>query len=160
VHTSQTTRSFGPILAIEAPDGGMYASDGQPVWPIRDAQERDALERMVTTLGSHVEFTNSASKRTLTGPEVVVGLGSGAFEDAKLYAHLTLRTCLCIDTLDELESLPNPSVVVTTGEHVNEQLFDLLYERSSMDFAPGIIFSFAHSDLRCQTLARAAALRC
>jgi hypothetical protein len=160
VPTSQTTRSFGQILAIEVTDGGMYVADGQPVWPVRNGQERLALEHMVTSLGGRVEFTNSASKQTLTGPELVVGLGSGAFEDARLYAHLTGRQCLCVETRDELGSLQNPSVVVTTVEHVNEQLFDLLYDRGSMDVAPGVIFSFDDSGLRCQVLARAATLRC
>ena len=157
---SITSRTTGPILAMEAPDGGLYTSNGQPVWPIRNSKEREALERMVVTLGGQIEFTKDARLQTLSGPEIVVGLGSRAFEDAKLYAHLTERACQWVDTREELESLPMPAVVVTTFEYVNETLLDLLYDRAPMEAAPGLIFSFPSGDLRCQILARAATLRC
>jgi hypothetical protein len=160
---STISRGFGPILAMAAPDGGLYAVDGQPVWPLRDAREREALERMAAALGNRVELITRARPCRASGPEVVVGLGSRAFEDAELYAHLTLRTCIRARTRDELASLPIPAVVVTTFDHVDEELLDLLYDRHDrgpMDEAPGLIFGFSDDELRCQVLARAACLRC
>lgn len=148
------------LLAIEAPNGRFYQQDGRPVWPVRNAAELNALELMVSTLGGAVELVSSADEALLSGPEVVVGLGAGAHEDARLYAHLTRRSCVTLERLEELVDLSNVAVVVTTFAHVDERLLDRLYDRDSMDSAPGLIFSYGDEDLSLQVLARSAALHC
>jgi hypothetical protein len=52
LNNSPTTGGFGSTLAIEAASGGLYAVDGQPVWPVCNSQERAALQRMTATLGN------------------------------------------------------------------------------------------------------------
>jgi hypothetical protein len=148
------------LLAIEAVSCRFYQKDGQPVWPVRNARERDALERMVSTLGGKVEFIDRADEKLLIGPELVVGLGAGAHDHARLYAHLTRRNCVEIERIEELNEIPRAAVVVTTFAHVNERLFDLLYDRAPMIAAPGVIFSYADENLPLQVLARSAALYC
>lgn len=148
------------LLAIEAPSGRFYQRGGQPVWPVRDAREREALARMVSTLGGAVEFVSDADEKLLSGPELVVGLGTGAHEHARLYAHLTHRGCMTLERVEELSSVPSVAVIVTTYTHVNERLLDLLYDRDPMTTAPGLIFSYADEDLPLQVLARSAALHC
>src|SRR5215510_5393381 len=120
-------RHVCPIWAMEAIDGGHHVKDGRPVWPFRNAKERDALERMVATMGDRLEIVTDASSFTLSGPGLVVGLGPRAFADARLYAHLTMRAYRPVQTRDELAAMPTPSVVVTTLDHIDEDLLDLLY---------------------------------
>ncbi len=156
-------RRAGPILAVAARDGGMYARGGRPVWPFRNVREREALERMVTAMGNTVEIVDEASPCTLTGRDLVVGLGSRAFEDARLYAHLTQRRFHAASTREELAELfvvTSPSVIVTTIDHVDEVLLDLLYDSRDVERAPGLIFAFSEDDLRRQVLARSATLYC
>ncbi len=150
----------GPIWAIDAADGATYAKDGRPVWPFRNAREREALERMVATLDHRMEIIADATRCTLDGPGVVVGLGPRAFEDARLYAHLTLRRYEPAPTREALATMPTPSVVVTTFDHVDEELLDLLYDGRPSEQAPGLIFAFSDDDLRAQVLARSATLYC
>jgi len=149
-----------PLLALEVKSGCFYQHDGLPVWPVRNAAERQALERIVSTLGGEVRFVSSAEPKLLTGPELVVGLGPGAHEQARLYAHLTRRCCLPLEHIEELNDVPRVAVVVTTFAHVNESLFDLLYGRDRIDRAPGVVFSYEDEDLTSQVLTRAAALYC
>lgn len=148
------------ILAIEAPSARFYQMDGRPVWPVRSARERDSLERMVSTLGGTVAFVDRADEAVLSGPELVVGLGVGAFEHARLYAHLTGRACEFAEDLERLAAFPEAAVVVTTYAFVDERLLDQLYDRYPLTSAPGLIFSYDDADLSLQVLTRAAALHC
>lgn len=148
------------ILALEAPSGRFYQKDGRPVWPVRTAKERESLEKMVSTLGGAVSFIDDAVEGALSGPELVVGLGVGAFEHARLYAHLTRRSCELVETREQLAEFPHAAVVVTTYAHVDERLLDLLYDRHPLTSAPGLIFSYDDADLSLQVLTRAAALHC
>lgn len=148
------------LLAIEKPSGRFYQKNGQPVWPIRNAREREALQRMVSTLGGAVEIVSRADEKLLSGPELVVGLGTGSHEHARLYAHLTHRGCMTVEGIEEISEVPRVAVVVTTFPYVNERLLDLLYDRDPMTTAPGLIFSYADEDLPLQVLARSAALFC
>lgn len=148
------------ILAIEASSGRFYQRDGQPVWPVRNAKEREALEQMVSTLGGTVEFVSDADEKLLSGPELVVALGTGAREHAQLYAHLTHRSCIAVKSIEALREFPQAAVVVTTFAYVNERLLDLIYDRHPMTTAPGLIFSYDDADLPLQVLARSAALHC
>src|SRR5579859_5390444 len=99
--------------------------------------EREALERMVSTLGGTVEYVSRADEERLSGPELVVGLGAAAHDHAQLYAHLTRRNCVEIERIEELSKVPRAAVVVTTFAHVNERLLDLLYDQNPMTIAPG-----------------------
>jgi hypothetical protein len=148
------------IYAIEAPSGRYYQRDGRPVWPVRSAGEREGLERMVATLGCRVEYLSDAAEQKFTGPQLVVGLGIEAYEDAGLYAHLTGRRCELVNDLEQLSQFPEASVVVTSYRFVNEELLDRLYDRPSISTAPGLIFSYADEGLAAQVLARSAALHC
>ncbi len=148
------------LLAIETSSGRFYQRDGRPVWPVRDARERDALVRMVSTLGGTVEFVGSAEEKVLTGSALVVSLGSDAHEHARLYAHLTHRCCMALESIEALRDVPHAAVVVTTFAYVNERLLDRLYDRDPITSAPGLIFSYADADLPLQVLARSAALHC
>lgn len=158
--SSQQSRHVGAVWALETSDGGHYVKDGRPVWPLRTAMEREALERMLATMGGHLGLVDHATPGTLSGPGLVVGLGPRAFEDARLYAHLTMRAYQPAHTREELAELPLPSVLVTTLEHVDEDLLDLMYDHRPVDEVPGLIFAFAEDDLRRQVLARAATLHC
>jgi hypothetical protein len=155
-----TESSADVLLAIESSSGRFYQKDGQPVWPVRDARERQALERMVSTLGGAVEFVGTADEKLLSGPEFVVGLGNCAHEHARLYAHLTHRGCMMLEHVEGLSEVPQVAVVVTTFAHVDERLFDLMYDRDRMITAPGLIFSYDDEDLPLQVLTRSAALHC
>lgn len=148
------------LLAIETSNGGFYQKDGRPVWPVRNAGERDALERMVGTLGGTLEFVSDADEAPLSGPELVVGLGPGVREHARLYAHLTQRHCVTLERIEELDKVASIAVVVTTFANVTEDLLDLLYDGERMGRAPGLIFSYADEDLSLQVLTRSAALQC
>src|SRR5689334_14750428 len=131
------------ILAIEAPSARFYQVDGRPVWPVCSARERDSLERMVSTLGGTVVFVDHADEALLlNGPELVVGLGVGAFAHARLYAHLTGRACEFAEDLERLAAFPDAAVVVTTYAFVDEKLLDQLYDRCPLTSAPGLVFSY------------------
>ncbi|MCY1010182.1 hypothetical protein OV079_32375 [Nannocystis pusilla] len=115
---------------------------------------------MVSTLGGTVAFVDRADEAVLSGPELVVGLGVGAFEHARLYAHLTGRACEFAEDLERLAAFPEAAVVVTTYAFVDERLLDQLYDRYPLTSAPGLIFSYDDADLSLQVLTRAAALHC
>jgi hypothetical protein len=155
-----TEPSADVLLAIEVSSGYFYQIAGQPVWPVRNRREREALERMVSTLGGTVQFVTGAEEKLLTGSELVVGLGAGAHEHARLYAHLTHRRSITLERIEELGEVSGVAVVVTTFAHINERLLDLLYDRDPIATAPGLIFSYADEDLSLQVLAKSAALHC
>ncbi len=148
------------ILALETSSGRLYKRDDQPVWPVSSPIERQSLERMVSSLGGTVKFVDEADEGTLTGDELVIGLGTGAHEHARLYAHLTRRACELVESLEQLSAFPQAVVVVTTYAHVTEQLMDRLYDRHPIATAPGVIFSYDDEQLSAQILARAAARHC
>ena len=148
------------IYAIETSEDEYYQKDGQPVWPVRNQKERDALESMVSTLGHRIEYIQAADRGVLGGEEIVIGLGPAAHKQAELYAHLTLRSCVKVDNLHELATLAVPAVVVTTYNQVNEDLFDLLYDRFPSSTAPGVVFSFDDEGLALQVLTKSVALHC
>lgn len=155
-----TTSSPDVIFAIETASARFYQKDGKPVWPVRNATERQSLERMVSSLGGTVTFVRDVDEETLTGEELVVGLGAGAHEHARLYAHLTGRACELVESREQLGAFLQVAVVVTTYSHVNEQLMDLLYDRYPITTAPGVIFSYDDDQLSVQVLVRAAARHC
>ncbi|WP_434420359.1 hypothetical protein [Nannocystis pusilla] len=115
---------------------------------------------MVSTLGGAVVFVDHADEAVLSGPELVVGLGVGAIEHARLYAHLTGRACEFAEDLERLAAFPDAAVVVTTYAFVDERLLDQLYDRYPLTSAPGLIFSYDDADLSLQVLSRAAARHC
>lgn len=155
-----TSPSADVILAIETSGGRFYHREGEPVWPVCSPSERQHLEQIVSSLGGAVEFVSEVTEGTLSGEELVVGLGPGAHEHARLYAHLTRRSCELVESLEQLAAFTQVAVVVTTYAHITEQLMDLLYDRDPLTSAPGVIFSYDDEQLSVQVLARAAARRC
>lgn len=144
------------VLASRTSDTALLTSAGVPVWPVRNPAELAALRRIVTILGGRLNLVECARPNVVSGSEVVVGLGCSVTEDTRLYAHLTARTPVVVDTLAQLEALPAVSVVVTGYEHIDERLMDALYGPTRRSEAPGIIFSYPGDDLRVQVLSRAA----
>lgn len=144
------------VLAGRSSNTSLLMRDGVPVWPVRDGVDLAALRKIVSVLGGRMELVEDAEPASLSGPEVVVGLGHSAAEDARLYAHLTGRTPVLVDSVAQLEAVSAVSVLVTCFEHINERLLDALYEPGHRAEAPGIVFSYPGDDLRRQVLVRAA----
>ncbi|HYE28443.1 MAG TPA: hypothetical protein VEA61_09450 [Allosphingosinicella sp.] len=139
--------------------GGLWTRDGEPVWPLRDFSDLEALETLAGILGGRVELVDDAVPgRPRAEGDAVIALGGDCAAEAALYAHLTGRRLGEAASLEQLAALPAPAVVVTAYDQVDETLLDLLYNQSTQD-APGLVFAFPGDDLRRQILARAAALR-
>jgi hypothetical protein len=144
------------VLATRTSHTAPLMRDGVPVWPVRNDADLTSLRAIVSVLGGQVCLVDDAESVAAPGPGVVAGLGRLAAKDACLYAHLTGRTPVPVDTVAQLANLPELSVVVTTYEYIDEGLMDALYEPGHRAEAPGIVFSYPGEDLRRQVLARAA----
>jgi hypothetical protein len=147
------------LLPVAADCDGrpLVTGDGRPVWPLRDDDDRVALEHLATVFGARLDRRRAevGAARDLSD-EVVVGLGPESESAAVLYAHLTRRRSRSVRDLDALKRRGRPSVLVATPARLTHELLEWLYGGSD-ESAPGIICGDAGAPLRRQVLLRAAA---
>jgi len=146
------------LLYAFVTDEDMLANADQiPVWPVRHESDLRALITIVRSFGGAIAPCSRPMPRRLSGKGTVIALGHDVAEEAKLYAHLTLRECVVASNLRDLPRMMPASVVVTTEEMVTEKLLQTLYEELSQTSLLGLIYAPTLRQLRQQVLVRSAA---
>jgi hypothetical protein len=95
--------------------------------------------------------------RLATGKEIVIGLGAGVQDAARLYAHLTARQYRLADSLAAVADGPQASVIVTTSSWVNDELLEIASLPISRRPVTGIVYADNEDELLDQVLIRSAA---
>jgi hypothetical protein len=135
----------------------LRSAEGSPVWPAGSAEELADLARVAELCGARIEEVHAKPGEAKAGREVVVALGEGVEDLARLYAHLTGRQVRSARDLTELAEGVRPAVVVTTEAWFTAELMDVLYAAEHAGPAPGILCARDLEGLRRQVLLRSAA---
>jgi hypothetical protein len=135
------------------------AHGGRPVWPVQTARDRRSLEAIAGIFGGHLtEVDAVATGLDDAGPheELVVGIGAEIAAETRLYAHLTQRRALVVESASDIWARHEPAVVLTLHRHLSSHLLDALSEPRA-DSACGVLTALTAEDLRHQVLVKAAA---
>jgi len=128
-----------------------------PVWPIQSEDDLRALQDLARVFSARLEEVPWRAGEVKVGRELVVGLGEGVSDAARLYAHLTRRRFVAAADLRELRSAPPASVVVTTPVWLSNEFLSLLQESPPRSGMTGIVCAGTQELLRRQTLLKSAA---
>jgi hypothetical protein len=135
----------------------LTTTESTPVWPIRHQSDLEVLRTIANSFGGTIFECRNPMVRKLSGDGKVIALGGEGIEEAKLYAHLTLRKCVVASDLRRLRRMGTDSVVVTTEDRVNEALLQVLSEECPEGDSVGLIYAATLPELRQQVLIRSAA---
>lgn len=141
--------SFDPDPAGEH----LVDREGQPVWPLRSAEDHDAVARVAAVFGAELSAVHGRPGQARAGWDEVVALGAEHEAEARLHAHLTARRFRGVRSAAELALEPAPAVVVTSLEHLSAGLSEALHRGGA---GPGFVVA-GRGPLRRQVLRRAAA---
>jgi hypothetical protein len=131
---------------------------GEPVWPVRNEEELNALKKTAEIFSFSIEQTDGIPNRSVPLNEFVVAWGEEISEEASLYAHLTQRNFIKVNNLEELKKSVFPSVLVISFDNVTYKLLQYLYSEVKSS-APGLIISYVPDKFRIQVLSKSAASR-
>ena len=131
--------------------------------PISSARELADVEQLSSHLGFSLQrIAPSASDENLTFPKMShCGAVTGLRRHApliRLYANLTGRSHVIVDSLSPFQRLAEAEVLVTTSDHLSPELLRQLYDpnlaRSAVPrkSVPGIITGLTEADLRLQLM--------
>ena len=146
------------VKAIGSDQEVLVSSDGEPVWPVRTADELTALTELAQVFGAGLREVQATPGFTITGSELVIALGECNVGAARLYAHLTKRRLRVVTDLFELGHGEVPSIVVSAPERLTSEMLDRLYGHENEASAPGLVLATTPESLRRQVLLRAAAI--
>src|SRR6185295_8301566 len=127
---------------------------GRPVWPARNESECAALASVAKLFNSDIHPIAAIPGTSRYRKGTVAAVGTEAVYAARLYAHLTQRRLLSINSINELRLTRFPEIIVTTLHRLTAELMETLYRVDS--FTPGIIAGDNASSLRRQVLIRSA----
>ncbi|MFD9332948.1 hypothetical protein ACFWBF_00775 [Streptomyces sp. NPDC060028] len=147
-----------PVAAV--PDGAAELVDerGSPVWPLGPG-DRAMLEEVGEAFGFRpvdTALAQTSSCATSTPNGLVVALGAAAASHTRLFAHLTGRSWVLVEDVEELPPPDRFDVLVTLESCLSSGLLDALYA-PHLSRAPGILHAASAEQLRRLVLARAAA---
>ena len=135
----------------------LLSKDQRPIWPAHDAEEMKALKEVSGAFGTSIrKVQGSPGISEPDSEEIVVALGQGIEDLAKLYAHLTRRHLRFANDLPDIKEVGSFAVLITTPLWLNSELFNILYEFDSDTCAPGVICAEPRM-LRLQVLVKSAA---
>ncbi len=129
--------------------------DGEPVWPLRCAEDHDALSALASVFGAELSAVRGRPGASRAGWEEVVAVGAEHEADARLHAHLTGRRFRGVRSAAALAVEATPAVVVTSLDLLGPRLTDALHRGGG---GPGFVVA-GQGPLRRQVLRRAAAAR-
>jgi len=147
------------LLISTNPPAELIVDDmNRPVWPVTNSLERESLAEVAELFNVElVEVTAHPAPSISEGVEIVTAWGEGTEEAARLYAHLTERRYSPLDSFTGLEQMdPQPSVLLLSLDHLNNELLTSLYAEPRSRKPIGIICAETKS-LKPQVLVRAAA---
>lgn len=146
-----------PVLEIcdDATSDFLVNANGDPVWPVRDAADREALQGITSLYSSEVISVPCAPQRNNAGWGEVVSLGNEFAYESEFYAHLTRRRHHVVTSPEDLLLRRRVEVVILSLEQLTSRLLEALYAPGAR--SPGIILSDGRHALRRQLLVRSAA---
>src|SRR4051812_32972131 len=131
-----------------------------PVWPVAGPEELSGLQsltqlfgRAMVHYGDAFPSVRAAAVDSTRGK--VVGIGTSVHFEAQLYAHLTGREAMFVDSTAALRSLSSVAIVITTPERVTPTLLATLEEVAIEGSVAGLLIGDG-PELRRQVLFRAA----
>ncbi|HEU5060872.1 MAG TPA: hypothetical protein VFU21_30285, partial [Kofleriaceae bacterium] len=129
--------------------------DGEPVWPLRSPEDRQAVEVVAGLFAAELAFVRGRAGLARASWEEVVAVGAEHEREARLHAHLTCRRFRGVRSAAALAIEAPPAVVVTSLDHLSPALTDAVHRGGA---GPGFVVAGA-GPLRRQVLRRAAAAR-
>lgn len=147
------------VLPIdEAPVAPLVVGrNGAPIWPVRTAEQRAALERLCTLLGCKVRPTVSRPGHAFTDRGEVLGIGDEVESATRLYAHLTRRRARLVRRVNDFTAGCLPHAVVMLSSMLSPELLHQLYPLDANGPVPGIVCAETSAQLESQVLVRSAA---
>ena len=154
----EETKSRELLISTNPPAEIIVDDMKRPVWPVSTPYEFESLAELAKVFNVELrEVTAHPGPITPEGVETVTAWGEGTEEAARLYAHLTGRQYCPLDRLTSLEQMnPQPSVLLLSLDHLNNELLTNLYAEPRSRKPIGIICAETAS-LKRQVLVRAAA---
>jgi hypothetical protein len=147
-----------PFVCVACSDQEFWVTlEGRPVWPVRSADDLDALAQICDLLGVGLREVEAMPGAAVATSELVVAINKNVEQAAQLYAHLSNRRVKVITTLADLAQGEFPAVVVTKFEGLTSTILDQLYSFDNQYSAPGLIVADTPDLLRRQVLVRTAA---
>ena len=137
----------------------LVAADGAPVWPLSGLDEREHLATRADLLNVSLRMATSVREGCTAARGLVTAVGSRCAEQARLYAHLSARALIVVESAAELAATIPPDIIITTMEHWDAALL-AIYEDwvdGNANHVPGFIVAASPEALWRQVLVRSAA---
>ena len=157
-----------PVIRVArtAPDRLMLSDrSGAPVWPDFSPEAHARVSEAARLFGASLVQVNAdpceserrdvaPSDAGAAGAARVVGVGAPTWRAARLYAHLTGRTFVGVQSAEECVSV-NMDVVVLLYSNLTPDLLDGLHARDAAARCVGIVVAESADELVLQVLTRA-----
>jgi hypothetical protein len=124
-----------------AQDALLEDVSGCPIWPVSNHAALSSLLKACAFLGIGAEKAEEARVSTgaLFRRSTVAAFRLLDEGPARLYAHLTGRVFLSLQSIDEVRCLDNLGVLLTTSDQLSLELIETMF--SERLFVPGLLFA-------------------
>ena len=134
----------------------LVTSDGAPVWPIRDDTDRESLRAITRVFGTSIRPVRARRGIVSSGTETVLAIGGENEANARLYAHLTRRRAQVVRSVDALDEIEDPRVLVCQWRHLSFAALERIHRYGRSHHGVGLIVGHDPISMRAQLLTRAA----